>query len=180
MNPTLKAMLATIAQEHRERGLHDSDADDPRAAHVAEELPLLLRQAHQAVDAALLSTARAGGLGCLNLSALHVLRLVGVRGRSIGGLARDLGVSPQAASKTVALLEQEGLVAKEPHPRDASAILVVLTGMAGEAREILDAALDDLVRRWTEDLPPGALEPLVSALDVLAAPARRRPRWDAS
>jgi DNA-binding MarR family transcriptional regulator len=56
-------------------------------------------------------------------------------------LARHLGITKQSASEVVALLEEAGIVARKPHPRDGRARVVYLTE-TGKAR------LDDRRRRW--------------------------------
>jgi DNA-binding MarR family transcriptional regulator len=70
---------------------------------------------------------------------------------TIGALAERLGVSQQAASKSVADLERRGYVTRAPDPDDARARLVALTprgeaAIAG-ARRHREALVDELAGR---------------------------------
>jgi DNA-binding MarR family transcriptional regulator len=58
-------------------------------------------------------------------------------------LARHLRITKQSASEVVALLEQNGMVKRAPHPTDGRARIVLLT-KDGQAK------LEDGKRRWQE------------------------------
>jgi len=56
-------------------------------------------------------------------------------------IARHLRITKQSASEVVALLEQNGMVTRAPHPSDGRARLVLLT-------ELGKSKLDDGHERW--------------------------------
>lgn len=58
------------------------------------------------------------------------LQAVGPDGGSIADLSRALGVSRQAAAKTVSRLEELGYLTRRPEPTDARAVRVVRTAKA--------------------------------------------------
>src|SRR5918999_4382996 len=75
------------------------------------------------------------GLGDLRFADGFVFQHLVEGPRAIGALAERLGVSQQAASKSVADLERRGYVAREPDPADARARLVALTARGWSAIE---------------------------------------------
>ena len=89
---------------------------------------------------------------------------------TIGVLAERLGVTQQAASKSVADLERRGYVARAPDPDDARARLVALTprgvGAISRAREQRAALAGELAERLGPERVEDARRLL---LDVLAA-----------
>lgn len=87
-------------------------------------LPVLLLGAFRAVvDQAHAELARRGHPDARPLHGF-ALQAVGPEGASISEIGRRLGVSKQAAAKTVASLERLGYTVREPHPTDARATLV--------------------------------------------------------
>lgn len=85
-------------------------------------------------------------------------------------LGRQLGVSKQAAAKTVAALQHLGYVAAEPDPSDARRQLLHVTPR-GHEMTTLGAALFDKIRtRWSTQLGPHALTTLEANLTQLIRP----------
>jgi DNA-binding MarR family transcriptional regulator len=91
-------------------------------------------------------------------------------------LARRLGRSGAAISKTLAKLERRGLVVREPNPADRRAALVRLTD---EGVQVVDGLIPrqlELEAAALAALTPGQREEIVKALgtllDVLRAAAR--------
>ncbi|MEV4284101.1 MarR family transcriptional regulator [Nonomuraea bangladeshensis] len=76
--------------------------------------------------------------------------LVGDVGPTVGDLAPKLGVTQQAASKTVAELERLGYVERLADPRDARIRRVHLTGRGREAVAIARRAREALESRLAE------------------------------
>ncbi|HEX5523863.1 MAG TPA: MarR family transcriptional regulator, partial [Pedococcus sp.] len=81
-----------------------------------ERLPFLLKQAAVATDRLLtgLAAGAAGELDRLGASAVHILALVRT-GRPVTALAESMRISPQAAGRVVARLEERGLLWRYPH-----------------------------------------------------------------
>ncbi|MGB6442435.1 MAG: MarR family transcriptional regulator [Thermoplasmata archaeon] len=98
-----------------------------------------------------------------------------------GSIARDLGVTPAAATGIVARLKRRGWVRKRPHPQDHRATLVGLTRsgrrLEAETRRIWVRRM----REFGSDLSPHEYDMLGKGLAALAialvdgAP-RKRPR----
>jgi DNA-binding MarR family transcriptional regulator len=93
----------------------------------------------------------------------------------VTALARRLGVSQQAASKTVADLERRGYVARAPDPADARARLVALTPRAEDAiesaRRHRAAIAEDLARRLGSRRVEAARRVLVDVVSALGGEA---------
>jgi DNA-binding MarR family transcriptional regulator len=91
----------------------------------------------------------------------------------ITALAARLGVTQQAASKTVADLERRGYVERTPDPRDARARIVRLTAR-GEAvvaagREQRAEVVEELVERVGRGRAEAARRLLVDVIEALGA-----------
>lgn len=70
------------------------------------------------------------------------------RGGSVSDLGRRLGVSKQAASKTVSRLEALGYARRSPSTVDQRQVEVVLTERGVEALRLSSAILDELRGEW--------------------------------
>ncbi|MFF3570998.1 MarR family winged helix-turn-helix transcriptional regulator [Nocardia jiangxiensis] len=72
-----------------------------------------------------------------------------------GELARQEHVQPPSMTRIIALLEDKGLVRREPHPQDRRQVLVIATEPAAEileqSRRLRDAWLADLVGKLTDE-----------------------------
>jgi DNA-binding MarR family transcriptional regulator len=79
-------------------------------------------------------------------------------------LARRLGVSRQAAAKTVAFLEAEGYVAGETDPRDSRRRLYSVTDRGHALISTGQQVCDVLRERWAERIGAGELERVEAAL----------------
>jgi DNA-binding MarR family transcriptional regulator len=77
---------------------------------------------------------------------LVVSRLAKGGPATIAELARAEGMKPQSMGATVAALEAEGLVGREPHPTDGRQSLIVLTTRGAEVRD----SIRDAKRAWLE------------------------------
>lgn len=94
------------------------------SAEYPWELPLLLAGAFRAIVDDL--HAQLADAGHPQARPLHgfALQAVTPGGVTVSELGRRLGVSKQAAAKTVANLEQAGYVRRIPHPQDQRAVLI--------------------------------------------------------
>lgn len=88
------------------------------------ELPLLLAGAFRAIIDDLHQQLAAAGHPQARPLHGFALQAVGPDGATLSELGRRLGVSKQAAAKTVAGLEQVGYVRRVPHPSDQRAVLI--------------------------------------------------------
>jgi DNA-binding MarR family transcriptional regulator len=115
----------------------------PEGGPPADELVILvIRTAKALVDR--LHAERADDSS--PMTAVHGLAaryLVGRADVTAGELARYLRITKQSTSEVVAMLEQQGIVRRAPHPRDGRARVLQLTD---EGR----AQLDDGRRRWND------------------------------
>jgi DNA-binding MarR family transcriptional regulator len=112
------------------------------------ELPLLLLQGFRVlIDELHAELARQGHP---DMRPMHgfVFQAIGLRGTTAAGLGRSLGVSKQAAGKTIDSLERLGYVERGPDPADARRKVVRLTGHAIDALDRSARIFDELRARW--------------------------------
>src|SRR5262249_53160565 len=84
-------------------------------------------------------------------------------------LARHLRITKQSASEVVALLEQNGIVERAPHPRDGRARVVLLTD-AGKAKlEVGRRRWQELEDEWCELVGRDRLDATREALEMYLA-----------
>jgi DNA-binding MarR family transcriptional regulator len=93
-----------------------------------------------------------------------VFQAVGPGGTTAAELGRRLGISKQAAGKTVDTLEQLGYLERGPDPGDARRKVVRLTDRAVDALELSARIFDDLRARWAEVLGAERLRALEADL----------------
>jgi DNA-binding MarR family transcriptional regulator len=79
-----------------------------------------------------------------------VFQAIGPGGTTAAQLARRLGVSKQAAGKTIDHLERLGYLERAPDPADARRKVVRLTGRAFDALGRSARVFDELRARWAE------------------------------
>ena len=128
------------------------------------ELPLLLFGAFRSiVDATHADLAERGHP---DLRPIHgfVFQAIGVRGTTAVELAARLGVSKQAAGKTIANLEKQGYVERTASPTDARAKIVHLTVRGVEFLELSARAFDEIQTEWAEAIGEQRLTELRSDL----------------
>ncbi|MBC6468197.1 MarR family winged helix-turn-helix transcriptional regulator [Actinomadura alba] len=116
------------------------------------ELPLrLLLGFRVLIDDLHAELARQGHAG---LRPMHgfVLQAIGPHGTTAAELGRRLGISKQAAGKTVDALERLGYLARGSDPRDARRKVVRLTPRGADCLERSARIFDDLRGRWADAL----------------------------
>ena len=96
---------------------------------------------------------------------------------TIGALAEYLGVTKQAAAQLVQQLEERGYVTRRPHPHDASAALLALTGRGVACTVAAEEAASEAVERWRPTLGERRFRELQLALRVIVRPGPLRPAW---
>ena len=82
-------------------------------------------------------------------------------------LARQLGVSKQAAAKTIGFLEERGYVSGEADPRDSRRRLFTVTDEGHALLRTGEQVFDDLRTQWAERIGAKELERLEEALSDL-------------
>jgi DNA-binding MarR family transcriptional regulator len=91
------------------------------------------------------------------------LQAVGA-GTSAPELAARLGVSRQAAGKTVTLLESLGYVDRTVDPADSRRLIVTLTDRGEELLHLSAASFEVVVDRWRSQAGPKAVDQVASTL----------------
>jgi DNA-binding MarR family transcriptional regulator len=95
-------------------------------------------------------------------------------------LGRQLGVSKQAAAKTIAVLEHRGYVARESDPSDARRQRLIVTADGARLLRTGRQIFDDLRDAWAKKIGAERLQDVENALLELEVPARSRfdaPGW---
>jgi DNA-binding MarR family transcriptional regulator len=131
------------------------------------ELPLRLFQGFRLmIDELHAELARQGHP---DLRPMHgfVFQAIGPDGTTAAELGRRLGVSKQAAGKTIDALERLGYVERGPDPRDARRKVVRLTERGVDSLIRSARIFDDLRTRWAEVLGPDRLRAFESDLRKL-------------
>jgi DNA-binding MarR family transcriptional regulator len=110
-------------------------------------------------------------------SVIAVLGMLSDHGElRLGAVAASLGVDTSVISRTVAVAEHRGLVARRPDPRDGRACLLSLTERGSQALADRRNQRLRLLAAVTDDWDPGAAEQLLAGLtrlrDGLAATGR--------
>ncbi|NUR27290.1 MAG: winged helix-turn-helix transcriptional regulator [Catenulispora sp.] len=101
-------------------------------------------------------------------------------GITASALGRRLGVSKQAAGKTIEGLEREGYVERVPDPDDARSKIIRLTERGREMRQLAWQIMAAQRSRWAERLGEEQLAALESALRAITADQEMRfdiPGW---
>jgi len=98
-------------------------------------------------------------------------------GATVTDLAVHLGVTKQAASQLVDELVRKGYAERRPHPGDARARLVVLTGAGRACTRAAEEAAAEAVRAWGEVLGEAETRALAERLLRIAPNGAIRPAW---
>ncbi len=96
-----------------------------------------------------------------------VFQAIGPGGTTAAELGRRLGISKQAAGKTIDTLEQLGYTERGPDPGDARRKVVRLTDRAIDALALSARIFDDLRARWAEILGTERLRALEADLRLV-------------
>ncbi|MYS92874.1 MULTISPECIES: MarR family winged helix-turn-helix transcriptional regulator [Streptomyces] len=98
-------------------------------------------------------------------------------GATVTDLAAHLGVTKQAASQLVDEMVRKGYAERRPHPEDARARLVVLTGRGWDCTRAAEEAAAEVVREWGDVLGEGEVRALGERLLRIAPHGPIRPAW---
>lgn len=138
------------------------------------ELPLLLFAGFRSLIDQLHAELADHGYGELRPAHGFALQAVGREGVSASELGRRLGVSKQAAGKTVDRLAALGFVKRTSDQADARRKLVRLTPRGQDALTLSAAVFQELRGQWADRLGPRRLEELEDALESVVGPAAFR------
>jgi DNA-binding MarR family transcriptional regulator len=142
----------------------------PRGERAGFELPFLLVGAFRSVIDELHRTLAEGGHDQARPLHGFALQAIGPDGSTASELGRRLGVSKQAAAKTVASLERVGYVRREPAPTDARAVRLQRTARGQEMLALSAAFFETYHARLAQTLGPRRLSELEDGLQEMAAP----------
>ncbi len=114
--------------------------------------------------------------GHRGVTASHEFALQAVDGgaRNASELARSLGVSRQAAAKSIAALEALGYIERQTDAVDGRRKLLIVTPRGRDMVRIGAALFDNVRDRWSAQIGEEKLELLESGLRTLVAPGRER------
>ncbi|MFD4181235.1 MarR family winged helix-turn-helix transcriptional regulator [Rhodococcus sp. NPDC058514] len=133
------------------------------------ELPLLLFAGFRTLIDELHRELAAQGHPDMRPAYGFAMQAIGVSGTTASELGRRLGVSKQAAGKTVDRLETLGYVARQDDPSDARSKRVVLTDRGLESLRRSAAVFDRLWTDWAATIGPERLRALESDLRAVTA-----------
>ncbi|MET9561960.1 MarR family winged helix-turn-helix transcriptional regulator [Streptomyces tauricus] len=98
-------------------------------------------------------------------------------GATVTEPAVHLGVTQQAASQLVDEIVRKGYAERQPHPDDARARLIVLTGRGRECTRAAEEPAAEAVRPWVELIGEGEVRVLRDHLPRIAPYGPIRPAW---
>jgi DNA-binding MarR family transcriptional regulator len=153
---------------------------DPPDETPGFELPLLLLAGFRTLIDQL--HQELATLGHPDMRPAHgfTMQAIGLTGTTSGELGRRLGVSKQAAGKTVDRLAEIGYVERWADPADGRRKLVRLTPRGIEALALSARIFDDLHADWARQLGPERLRALENDLRTITSPDSFRldvPGW---
>jgi DNA-binding MarR family transcriptional regulator len=137
----------------------------PDAPVSPETVVPALMQAIGHILRRLRAEANPGGLNFSQTATLALLADNG--GMTTADLARAQAMKPQSMSSVLASLEQEGLIARSPHPTDGRQILVSLTAQGIEARQKRITAKHEWLSAAVAKLGPAERQTLLSAARII-------------
>jgi DNA-binding MarR family transcriptional regulator len=143
-----------------------SDADPP-----GYELPLLLFAGFRTLIDELHAELAARGHPDVRPAHGFAMQAIGVRGASASEIGRRLGVSKQAAGKTVDRLAALGYVERADDPADARRKLIRLTPRGIDSLNQSAEIFDRLRARWVEQLGADRVASLESSLRTVVPAA---------
>lgn len=144
------------------------------------DLPLLLLAGYRAlVDESMAEFSRRG---YDDARPVHGFSLRAIRAGADSGaaLARRLGVSKQAAAKTIAALQERGYVSREPDPSDGRRKPLVVTERGSALLQAADETFELLRERWASQIGAAELDAMMANLSALAGdrmPSFDTPGW---
>ena len=143
-----------------------SNDGDERPAY-GFELPLLLFGGFRSIIDELHAELARRGHPDLRPAHGFALQAIGVHGATATEAGRRLGISKQAAGKTIERLEELGYMQKAGDDRDRRRKLVRITPRGRDALALSAMIFDDIRSRWAAVLGPGQLSALEADLRTM-------------
>ncbi|WP_327068122.1 MarR family winged helix-turn-helix transcriptional regulator [Kitasatospora sp. NBC_01250] len=134
------------------------------------ELPLLLFAGFRSIIDELHTELARQGHPQVRPAHGFALQAIGVRGASASEVGRRLGVTKQAAGKTIDRLEALGYAERVDDPADARRKLVRLTPGGLDVLARSAAVFEQLRGRWAAELGEGRVRALEQDLRTMASP----------
>jgi DNA-binding MarR family transcriptional regulator len=131
------------------------------------ELPLLLLAGFRTLIDQLHAELATRGHPEMRPAHGFTMQAIGLEGTTSSELGRRLGVSKQAAGKTVDRLAEIGYVERWADPADGRRKLIRLTPRGIEALALSARIFDDLHAEWAQRLGPGRLRELENDLRTM-------------
>jgi DNA-binding MarR family transcriptional regulator len=141
--------------------------EDGEPAGYGFELPLLLFGGFRSIIDELHAELARRGHPDLRPAHGFALQAIGVRGATATEAGRRLGISKQAAGKTIERLEDLGYAQRAGDDQDRRRKLVRITPRGLEALALSAMIFDDIRSRWARTLGPGRLSALEADLHAM-------------
>jgi DNA-binding MarR family transcriptional regulator len=133
------------------------------------ELPLLLAGAFRGLIDELHERLAERGHPDVRPAYGFALQAIGRDGATTSELGRRLGVSKQAATKTVGRLAALGYVDRAPDPGDARAVLVTITERGADCLRASAEIFEDLRGEWVRQLGGDRVRALEDDLSTMVS-----------
>lgn len=124
---------------------------------------LLLGSYRRLVDAAIAELA-ARGFDDVRASYHYAMAAIDAGAGNASDLGRRLGVTKQAALRTISVLVERGWVAREDDPEDGRRMKLVVTGLGHEVISTGEAIFDELRAAWEQEIGEEAMAALEAQL----------------
>jgi DNA-binding MarR family transcriptional regulator len=145
--------------------------------HDARSLSVALLAASRALVDGISAGVQARGFDDVRPAHGFAFARLAPGGATITQLAEHLDVTRQAAAQLVDELIAKGYVERHPHPADARARLITLTGKGWACTRAADAAMAETVGAWAATLGERRLLALRDDLVRVAPDGPLRPTW---
>jgi DNA-binding MarR family transcriptional regulator len=131
------------------------------------ELPLLLFAGFRSIIDELHDERDRRGEPEIRPAHAFAMQAIGLRGATASEVGRRLGISKQAAGKTIERLEAIGYATRADDAADRRRKLVRLTPLGIESLAFSAATFDEIRARWARTLGPERLEEMESDLRTM-------------